>query len=189
MADLGFRQISVEPVALGEKSPLSIRGEDLERIFSEYEALAFEIIKRNKASSEGKKDEYLNFFHFMIDLAHGPCALKRISGCGAGCEYLAVTPNGDIYPCHQFAGNSEFKMGNVLSGEYSGKFYREFKTRDIYTVEGCRDCFAKFYCGGGCAANSYNFEGSFAKPYKIGCAMQKKRVECAIGIQALIHNS
>ena len=182
-ADLGFKQISVEPVALPETSPLSINKEHLEEVYKEYERLAEEIIKREK---EGK--DTFNFFHFMIDLDNGPCALKRISGCGAGCEYLAVTPSGDIYPCHQFAGEKDFLMGNVLNDTKTTNdvLKEKFKIRDIYHIKGCDECFAKFYCSGGCAANSVHFENDMYLPYEIGCEMQRKRVECAIGIKAAL---
>lgn len=180
LADLGFRQISVEPVTLSDKSSLSIRKCDLPTVFSEYEALAKEIIKRE---IEGKG---FNFFHFMIDLDNGPCALKRISGCGAGCEYLAVTPNGDIFPCHQFADEKDYKMGNVLEDVYQTELQEQFKNRDVYTINGCNECFSKFYCSGGCAASSYKFENDLLTPYGIGCELQRKRVECAIGIKAVL---
>ena len=183
LADLGFKQISVEPVALPKNSPLAIKNEHLETVFNTYEDLAREIIKR-----EIENKNTFNFFHFMIDLENGPCALKRISGCGAGCEYLAVTPNGDIFPCHQFADDFEFKLGNVMKNDFIGckDKQEQFKSRDIYTINGCDTCFAKFYCSGGCAANSLKFENDLYKPYEIGCLMQKKRVECAIGIQAVL---
>ena len=183
LADLGFKQISVEPVALPENSPLAITEENLEEVFKEYERLAEEIIKREK-----DENDTFNFFHFMIDLDNGPCALKRISGCGAGCEYLAVTPSGDIYPCHQFAGEKEYLMGNVLKDTKTtnDSLKEQFKKRDIYHIEGCDKCFAKFYCSGGCAANSVHFEKDMYKPYKIGCEMQRKRTECAIAIKAAL---
>ncbi len=183
LADLGFKQISVEPVALPENSPLALGKEDLPEIFSEYERLGEEIIKREKAG----KDTF-NFFHFMIDLNNGPCALKRISGCGAGCEYLSVTPSGDIYPCHQFAGEKNYLMGNVLTDEKPQKdeLKEEFKKRDIYHINGCDKCFSKFYCSGGCAANSAHFEGNLYEPYKIGCELQRKRTEVAIAIKAAL---
>lgn len=180
LADLGFKQISVEPVTLQEKSPLAIKEVDLPIVFAEYEDLAREIIKRE---IEGKG---FNFFHFMIDLDNGPCALKRISGCGAGCEYLAVTPNGDIFPCHQFADEKDYKMGNVLDDSFTTEKQDQFKNRDIYTVNGCDACFSKFYCSGGCAASSFKFEKDLLTPYDIGCKMQRKRVECAIGIKAVL---
>lgn len=183
LANLGFKQISVEPVALPDSSPLSIKEEHLEEVCREYEKLAEEIIKREK-----DKNDTFNFFHFMIDLDNGPCALKRISGCGAGCEYLAVTPSGDIYPCHQFAGEKEYLMGNVLkdSKNINEELKEKFKKRDIYHIKGCDSCFAKFYCSGGCAANSVHFENDMYIPYEMGCKMQRKRVECAIGIKAAL---
>ena len=184
LADLGFKQISVEPVTLDEKHSLAIKKEHLPRIFDEYEELAKEIIKREK-SGENK----FNFFHFMIDLQEGPCALKRISGCGAGCEYLAVTPGGDIFPCHQFADEPEFKMGNVFVDSEiaaNSELRENFRMRDIYEIENCQNCFAKFYCSGGCAASSQKFCDNLLKPYEIGCELQKKRTEVAIAIVAVL---
>ena len=179
LADLGFQQISMEPVTLDSRSPLAIGYEDLPEIFAEYEALAQEIIRREKSG----KNRF-NFFHFMIDLDHGPCALRRISGCGAGCEYAAVTPSGDIFPCHQFADEPQYKIGNVLDGTY--EMPEAFRIRDIYTVKGCDSCFAKFYCSAGCSASSLKYEKDLYQPYDIACQMQKKRVECAIAIQAAL---
>lgn len=179
LADLGFKQISVEPVTLDEKSPMAIGYEDLPEIFREYELLAEEIIRREKSG-----ENRFNFFHFMIDLDNGPCALRRISGCGAGCEYAAVTPSGDIFPCHQFADEPEYKIGNVLDGTY--EMPEQFRDRDIYTVKGCDSCFAKFYCSAGCSASSLKYEKDLYQPYDIACQMQKKRVECAIAIKAAL---
>ena len=121
----------------------------------------------------------------MIDLDQGPCAIKRLSGCGAGHEYLAVAANGDIYPCHQFVGNKDFLMGNVQNGDVDENIRSYFEKSNIYTKEKCRDCFAKFYCSGGCGANAYNFNGDIDKPYEFGCELEKKRVECAIAIEAI----
>ena len=129
-----------------------------------------------------KKD--FHFFHFMIDLTGGPCVYKRLSGCGSGTEYLAVTPWGDLYPCHQFVGEEKFLMGNVFDGIQNTELRDEFKCCNVYAKEKCRNCFAKFYCSGGCAANSYNFHGSINDAYDIGCELQRKRVECAVMIKA-----
>lgn len=180
LADLGFKQISVEPVVAGESEAYALREADLPKLFEEYDALAAEIIKRQK---EGKD---FNFFHFMIDLEGGPCVAKRLSGCGSGTEYLAVTPWGDLYPCHQFVGQEEFLMGNVRDGIKRTDIGEEFKGCNVYAKEKCRDCFARFYCSGGCAANSYHFHGDIHNAYDIGCALQKKRVECAIMIKAAL---
>ena len=125
-----------------------------------------------------------NFFHFMVDLDQGPCAIKRLSGCGAGHEYLAVAPNGDIYPCHQFVGNKDFLMGNVNENKIDENIEKMFERSNVYTKEKCKNCFAKFYCSGGCAANSYNFHGNINDAYDVGCELQKKRIECAIMIRA-----
>ena len=177
-ADLGFKQMSIEPVVGPEEDPYSIREEDLPKIMEEYDKLALEYIKREK---EGRG---FNFFHFMIDLNQGPCVYKRLSGCGSGTEYLAVTPWGDFYPCHQFVGNEEFLMGNVWDGVKRTDIRDEFICCNVYAKEICRNCFARLYCSGGCSANSYNFHGNINDAYDIGCELQKKRIECAIMIKA-----
>ncbi len=174
LADLGFKQISVEPVVTDEKEDYAIRREDLPVIFEEYEKLAKEMIKRKE---EGK---WFNFFHFMIDLTGGPCAHKRLVGCGSGTEYLAVTPEGDLYPCHQFVGQDEFKMGSVFEGVLRQDTRRNFEGLNVYTKPACKNCWAKFYCSGGCAASSNNMHNDLITPYDIGCEMQKKRTECSI---------
>ena len=183
LADLGFEQISVEPVVAPKEMDYAIKEEDLPTICQQYDKLAKELVKRKK---EGKG---FNFFHFMIDLDGGPCVAKRLSGCGSGCEYLAVTPWGDFYPCHQFVGNKDFLMGNVDEGITRTDIQKMFKDSNVYTKEQCKDCFAKFYCSGGCAANAYNFNGTINDTYYIGCTMQKKRVECAIMIKAALANN
>lgn len=180
LADLGFSQISVEPVVAGPEEDYAITEEDLPRLLEEYDRLAVELLKRRK---EGKG---VNFFHFMIDLEGGPCVAKRLSGCGSGTEYLAVTPWGDFYPCHQFVGQEEFLMGNVEEGILRTDIRDEFKTCNVYAKEKCKNCFAKFYCSGGCAANSYHFHGSINDAYDIGCELQRKRVECAIMMKAAL---
>lgn len=180
LADLGFTQISVEPVVAGETDDYAIREEDLPQLYEEYDHLAKEMIRRQK---EGKG---FTFFHFMIDLEGGPCVAKRLSGCGSGTEYLAVTPWGDLYPCHQFVGNEAFLMGSVFEGVKNTGIRDEFKGCNVYAKEKCRACFARFYCSGGCAANSYNFHGNIHDAYDIGCALQKKRIECAIMIKAAL---
>ncbi len=174
LADQGFDQISVEPVVAGPECDYALTKEDLPKLLSEYDRLADEMIKRKQAG------EGFNFFHFMIDLEGGPCVAKRLSGCGSGTEYLAVTPWGDLYPCHQFVGNESFCMGNVDEGVKRTDLVREFKALNVYAKEDCKDCFARFYCSGGCAANSWNFHGRIDGTYELGCELQKKRVECAI---------
>lgn len=178
LADLGFKQISVEPVVAQEEDDYAIREEDLPKLFEEYDSLAAEMVKRHKHGDD------FHFFHFMIDLEGGPCVAKRLSGCGSGTEYLAVTPWGDLYPCHQFVGNEKFYMGNVTDGIVNTELSDEFKSCNVYAKKKCRECFARFYCSGGCAANAYNFHGDIKEAYDIGCALQKKRVECAIMIKA-----
>ena len=180
LADLGFKQISVEPVVAQDTDSYAIREEDLPQLMEEYEKLALEMVRR-----QGTEEDF-NFFHFMIDLEGGPCVAKRLSGCGSGTEYLAVTPTGDLYPCHQFVGNTDFLMGNVDDGVVNTELRDEFKSCNVYAKEKCRECFARFYCSGGCAANSYNFHGDIHNAYDIGCALQKKRVECAIMIKAAL---
>lgn len=179
-ADLGFEQMSMEPVVSDPAEDYSIRKQDIPAILEEYDKLALEYIKRKK---EGKG---FHFFHFMLDLKAGPCVAKRMAGCGSGTEYLAVTPWGDFYPCHQFVGNEEFLMGNVDTGIVNTDLRDEFKTCNVYAKEGCKDCFARFYCSGGCSANAHNFSGSINGAYEIGCEMQKKRIECAIMIKAAL---
>ena len=179
-ADLGFKQMSIEPVVGDESDPYAIREEDLPKIREEYDKLAKMMIEREK---EGKG---FNFFHFMIDLNGGPCVAKRLSGCGSGTEYLAVTPWGDLYPCHQFVGQEEFLMGNVDDGIVKPEIADDFRSCNVYSKDKCRNCFAKFYCSGGCMANSYNFHGTIHDTYEIGCEMQRKRVECAIMMKAAL---
>ncbi|MDF2843187.1 MAG: Radical domain protein [Herbinix sp.] len=178
LADLGFKQISVEPVVALPEDAYSITEEDLPKLFEEYDKLAQLILEYKK---EGKD---FNFFHFMIDLSGGPCVAKRLSGCGSGTEYLAVTPWGDLYPCHQFVGEAEFLMGNVYEGVKTPELRDEFKLCNVYSKEKCKNCFAKFYCSGGCSANSFKFHGDINNTYDIGCELMKKRVECSIMIQA-----
>lgn len=177
-ADLGFEQVSVEPVVAEDGEEFTIRWEDLPTIMEEYDNLAKAIIQRHK---DGKG---FNFFHFMIDLEGGPCVAKRLSGCGAGTEYLAVTPWGDFYPCHQFVGNEKYLLGNVDDGVVETEMVDDFRGCSVYTKEDCKTCFSKFYCSGGCMANSDKFHGDINGTYEIGCEMQRKRVECAIMIKA-----
>ncbi|MBR1866408.1 MAG: thioether cross-link-forming SCIFF peptide maturase [Lachnospiraceae bacterium] len=180
LADLGFRQISAEPVVATEDAPYAIREEDLPQLFEEYDRLAKQMVEREKAG------QGFQFFHFMIDLTGGPCLYKRLSGCGSGTEYLAVTPWGDLYPCHQFVGMEDFRLGNVDTGITKTEVVDEFKLCNVYAKDKCRDCFARFYCSGGCAANSYNFHGNLLDAYEVGCELERKRVECAIMIKAAL---
>ena len=180
LADLGFKQISVEPVVAPQSEDYAIRPEDLPVICEQYDILAREMIRREK---EGRG---FNFFHFMIDLTGGPCVYKRLSGCGSGTEYLAVTPWGDLYPCHQFVGEEQFCLGNVDEGILRQDICSEFKKCSVYSREACGKCFARYYCSGGCAANAWNFSGKITDVYEIGCVMQKKRIECALMIKAAL---
>ena len=178
LADLGFKQISVEPVVGSDEEDYALQAEDLPEIFAEYDKLAAEMVNRYHT------DKDFNFFHFMLDLTGGPCVAKRLSGCGSGTEYLAVTPWGDLYPCHQFVGEEKYLMGNVDDGITRPDIREEFKECNVYSKEKCRNCFAKFYCSGGCAANSYKFHGSINDAYDVSCELERKRVECAIMIKA-----
>lgn len=180
LADLGFQQISVEPVVAPPEEDYAIRPEDVPFICEQYDILAKEMIKREK---EGRG---FQFFHFMIDLTGGPCVYKRLSGCGSGTEYLAVTPWGDLYPCHQFVGEEEYLMGNVDDGVVKTGIVEEFKNCNVYSKPKCQECFARFYCSGGCAANSYHFHDTIHDVYEVGCELQRKRVECAIMIKAAL---
>lgn len=178
MADTGFDQLSIEPAVLKDGTGFEIKREHLETIFSEYEKLARELLERKK-SGKG-----VNFFHFMIDLDGGPCIAKRLRGCGSGSEYLAVTPAGDLFPCHQFAGFKEFKMGNVFTGIDRPDIIERFTKINVFTREKCKECWARFYCSGGCTANAWQFENDLSGVYEIGCEMQKKRIECALWLKA-----
>jgi len=180
MADLGFKEISIEPVVAEDDTNYAIREEDVEAICQEYDKLALDIIERHKAKKP------VTFFHYMLDLQGGPCVYKRLSGCGSGTEYLAVTPTGELYPCHQFVGIDDFLMGSVFEGIKKPDIIDEFKLCNVYAKDKCKDCFARFYCSGGCAANSYKFHGSILDAYDIGCKLQQKRVECAIMIKAAL---
>jgi uncharacterized protein len=179
MVNEGFRELSIEPVVLENGHALSIREEDIDTIFDNYDKLYHEMARRKR---EGN-DEF-KFYHFNIDLQGGPCVYKRISGCGAGFEYVAITPQGEVYPCHQFVGKEEFKLGSIYDDTYDAALAKKFKTAHIYNKPKCRECWAKFYCSGGCQANNFNFNGDMNIPYEIGCKMQKKRIECAIALKA-----
>lgn len=177
----GFKNVSVEPVVVSDDMSYALKEGDLKTIFEEYEKLSDYFIE------SAKNNKLFEFFHFNLDLDQGPCIIKRISGCGAGTEYLAVAPNGDLYPCHQFVGNDDFRIGNV-NQEYKNDLYDTFNSAHIYNKAKCKNCWAKFYCSGGCHANAYNINGNILEPYEIGCEMEKKRIECAIGIQAILAN-
>ena len=179
MINEGFREISIEPVVLENGHPLALREEDLEEIFENYDKLYNEMSRRKK-----ENNDVFNFYHFNISLNGGPCVYKRISGCGAGFEYVAITPQGDVYPCHQFVGKDEFKLGTIYDDTYNTSLGKEFKKAHIYNKPKCKECWARFYCSGGCQANNFNFNGDMKIPYEIGCKMQKKRIECAIALKA-----
>lgn len=178
MADEGFDLISVEPVVAPLDTDYAILPDDIQGLLKEYEELATIMAQRQK---DGKD---FTFFHFMVDLSGGPCVAKRLTGCGAGFEYLAVTPQGDLYPCHQFVGKEEFKMGTVESGVTNLDMQTEFKSCNVYAKDACQACWAKFYCSGGCSANAYNYHGSIQSVYEMGCDLERKRVECAIYLKA-----
>lgn len=178
LADEGFEQISVEPVVASADSGLDIREEDVPRVCAEYERLAKAYVERRAGG------KWFNFFHFMLDLEGGPCIAKRLRGCGSGTEYLAVTPEGDLYPCHQFVGQTQFRLGSVFEGLSENPVRVEFYKSNVYEKTECRTCWAKFYCSGGCAANSWKFNRDIKKPYKVGCELEKKRIECALWIKA-----
>ncbi len=173
----GFDQISVEPVVCDPEMPYALTEKELHAIFNEYENLAIKMLEGRK------KGEKFNFFHFMIDLNQGPCAIKRLRGCGCGNEYVAITPDGDIYPCHQFVGHEEYKMGNLDEGTFNLDIKNEFANAHIYTKPECKKCWAKFYCSGGCNANNYMYAGDIHNSHKFSCELEKKRLECAIMIK------
>ena len=177
MTDLGFKELSMEPVVSAPDDPAALTPEDLEIVKEQYEILAKEMIKRNK---EGNG---FTFYHYMIDLTAGPCIYKRISGCGSGTEYMAVTPWGDLYPCHQFVGEEEYKLGDIWNGVTNNDLREEFRSCNAYARPECKDCWAKLYCSGGCAANAYHATGSIRGVYEPGCELFRKRIECAIMIK------
>ncbi|MBS5151403.1 MAG: thioether cross-link-forming SCIFF peptide maturase [Butyricicoccus pullicaecorum] len=179
IADQGFDSLSVEPVAAEDGCGYELTEADFDKICAEYDRLTDIIEQRRK---EGKP---FHFFHFMVDLNQGPCVVKRLRGCGAGYEYVAVTPEGDIYPCHQFVGNEEFRQGSILDGSFDLDIAHKFASMNIYTREKCGDCWAKFYCSGGCSAANNNFSKDLNVPYEMGCKMEKKRLECAIYLKAI----
>ena len=179
MADLGFRETSIEPVVSDPDVPYALHEEDLPQLFEEYEKLALEMLEREK------RGEGFNFYHYTVDLTGGPCIYKRVSGCGVSTEYLAVTPTGDLYPCHQFVGDDEMIVGNIYEGITHPETVDIFRgNNNLYTRDECRNCWAKLYCAGGCAANNYHSNGDINKVYKFGCELQRKRIECAIMLAA-----
>lgn len=175
MGDLGFRHVSVEPASGPPEDPFAIKEADLPAVEEEYEKLARALMER--------KD--INFFHFNVDLAQGPCVIKRLRGCGAGCEYVAITPDGDIYPCHQFVGKEEYRMGSIFDGSFDMDISGTFAAQNIYTRPACRECWARFYCSGGCSASNLLVNGDITKSNEVGCEMERKRLECAIALNAI----
>ena len=180
MADLGFDQLSMEPVVCAPNDPAALTAEDLPIVLEQYELLAKEMLRRER---EGRG---FTFYHYMLDLAHGPCIYKRISGCGSGTEYMAVTPWGDLYPCHQFVGEDAYKLGDIWQGVTNTAVRDEFKSCNAYARPECADCWARLYCSGGCAANAYHASGSIRGVYEAGCELFRKRMECAIMLQAAL---
>ena len=174
MLDLGFNELSMEPVVCSAGDPSALTQEDMDVVMDQYEKLAELMLKKDK---EGKP---FTFYHYMIDLSGGPCIYKRISGCGSGTEYMAVTPWGDLYPCHQFVGEERFKLGNIWDGVTNSSVQDEFAACNVYAHKECRDCWARLYCSGGCAANAYHATGSVTGVYEDGCKLFRKRMECAI---------
>ena len=175
LASLGFRSVSVEPASGPLDDPFAIKEEDLPQVKAEYEKLAGELM--------GRKD--VNFFHFNVDLKQGPCVIKRLRGCGAGCEYVAITPDGDIYPCHQFVGKEEYRMGSVYDGSFNMEISGKFADQNIYTRPACRECWARFYCSGGCSASNLLVNGDISQSNEVACEMERKRLECAIAMKAI----
>lgn len=175
MASLGFKHVSVEPSSGPLDDPFAIKEEDLPRVREEYEKLA--------GILQGRDD--VNFFHFNVDLKQGPCVIKRLRGCGAGCEYVAITPDGDIYPCHQFVGKEEYRLGNVFDGSFNMEISELFSNQNVYTRPACRECWARFYCSGGCSASNLLVNGDISISNEVACEMQRKRLECAIAMKAL----
>ena len=176
--DLGFTELSMEPVVCAPGDPYALTEEDLPTLFEQYEILAKDMIRREK---EGKP---ITFYHYILDLKHGPCIYKRISGCGSGTEYMAVTPWGDLYPCHQFVGDERYKLGDIWNGVQNTELQSEFKLCNVYARPDCADCWARLYCSGGCAANALHATGSIRGVYDYGCRVFRKRIECAVMVKA-----
>ncbi len=175
IASLGFKNVSVEPVVGKEDDPYALQESDLPALEAEYEKLAAWL----------RDHPETNFFHFNVDLAQGPCVIKRLRGCGAGCEYVAITPEGDIYPCHQFVGNPDYRLGSVYDGSFDTQLSGRFAALNIYTRPGCRDCWARFYCSGGCSASNLLVNSDIKTPHEVGCRLERKRLECAIALKAI----
>ncbi|PKK38719.1 Transcriptional regulatory protein [Clostridiaceae bacterium JG1575] len=180
LKDQGFKEISIEPVVLPDDHPLSLRWEDVPKIEEQYDKLYTDLLDGHRAGEE------VTFYHFNIDLSGGPCVYKRISGCGAGFEYVAVTPSGEIYPCHQFVGNPDYQIGTLEEGITKPAIQKTFREAHIYNKPLCRTCWARFYCSGGCQANNVHFTGNILMPYELGCELQKKRIETAIALKTKI---
>ncbi len=174
MADLGFKELSIEPVVSEPNEPYALKNEDLPLLKEQYQILADEMLRRYR------KGDGFTFYHYMIDLDAGPCIVKRVSGCGVGTEYLAVTPSGELYPCHQFVGDEKFLLGDIWNGITNNEVIQQFEGCNVYSHKECKDCFAKLYCSGGCAANAYHTTGSVNGIYEFGCELHRKRIECAI---------
>ena len=179
MLDLGFTELSMEPVVAAEDDPSALTEEDISVVKEQYEQLALLMLDREKESRP------FTFYHYMIDLKDGPCVYKRISGCGSGTEYMAVTPYGDLYPCHQFVGDEKFRLGDVWNGVTNTEMTDKFRACNVYSRQECRECWARLYCSGGCAANAYHASGSVNGIYEKGCELFKKRMECAIWLEVM----
>lgn len=177
--EAGFDEISVEPVIESPEEAYAITEEDLDQIYAEYDKLV------DRIGAIRKNGKHINFFHFVIDLDQGPCVIKRLRGCGSGNEYVSITPDGDIYPCHQFVGHDEYKMGNIEEGTFNNDIKKEFAGCHVYSKPACQECWARFYCSGGCNANNFVFNGDIHKAYELSCKIQRKRIECAILMKVL----
>lgn len=174
MADLGFKELSIEPVVCAPEEDYALKESDLPVLKEQYEILANEMLRRYRNGSG------FTFYHYMIDLDAGPCIVKRVSGCGVGTEYMAVTPDGELYPCHQFVGDDKFLLGDIWHGVKNKQILSQFENCNVYSHKECKDCFAKLYCSGGCAANAYHSTGSVSGIYEFGCELHRKRIECAV---------
>ena len=174
MADEGFKELSIEPVVCDPSEDYALKDSDLPVLKEQYEILANEMLRRYR------KGNGFTFYHYMIDLDAGPCIVKRVSGCGVGTEYMAVTPDGELYPCHQFVGDEKFLLGDIWNGVKNKNVLEQFENCNVYSHKECKDCFAKLYCSGGCAANAYHSTGSVSGVYEFGCELHRKRIECAV---------